>query len=116
DSDLPALRDGRHGQARRMHDVRRPVAENGMELILTRGCETGVAALLEADELLVAVIPAPRPLIDVAADSALIADLRRADVARRFDERRIQLRDLRVLGEIDDFHRGADLQAALGSL
>ena len=75
--------------------------------------EAAVAALLEADELLVAEVPAARPLIEVAADGALVADLRRADFDRRRGDRRIQPRDLRVLGEVDHLHRRADLQAAV---
>ena len=57
-------------------------------------------------------IPAARTLVDVAADRAGVADLRRADFARRGDHGRIQPLDLRVLGQVDDLHAGADLQPA----
>ena len=72
-----------------------------------------VPALLEADELLVAEVPAPRPLIEIAADRPLIADLRRADFDRRRDDRGIQPRDVGVLGQIDHLHGRADPQAAV---
>ena len=70
--------------------------------------EAGGAALLEADELLVAEVPAARPLIEVAADGALVADLRRADLDGRRGDRRIHLGDLCVLGQVVDGHRRAD--------
>ena len=42
-----------------------------------------------------------------------VADLRRADFARRVDDGRIQPLDLRVFGQVGDLHAGADLQAAV---
>ena len=74
--------------------------------------EAPVAALLEADELLVAEVPAARPLVEVAADGPLVPDLRRADFDRRRRDRGIQPRDLGVLGDVDHLHRRADAQAA----
>src|SRR5439155_18631543 len=88
------------------------VAEDGMVLILSADREAAVAALFEADELFVAEVPAARPLVEVAADRALIANLRRADFARRFHDRRIETADLRVLGEIGHPHGGANPQTA----
>ena len=78
---------------------RRAAAEDGVELVLARRREAGVAALLEADELLVAEVPAARALIQVAADGSLVADLRRAHFDRRRRDRRIHAPDLGVLGD-----------------
>ena len=65
-----------------MDDVARSVvAEDGVILVLAVHGEAARAALLVADELFVAEVPAARTLVDVAADRALIADLRRADQA-----------------------------------
>ena len=66
-----------------MDDVARPVAEDGVELVFSFRREAPVTALLVADELFVAEVPAPRTLVDVAADRALVPDLRRADFDRR---------------------------------
>src|SRR6476620_10736307 len=97
-----------------MDDEAWPVPEDGVELVLAGRREALVAALLEADELLVTEVPAARPLIQVPADGALFADLRCADLDRGHRERRIELGDLRVLRDIGDPHRRADLQAATG--
>ena len=92
--ELRAVRDRGHSETGRMDDVSRTVAEDGVELILARRREAGVPAFFVADEFFVAVIPAPRPLVDVAAQRALIANLRRSDLACGFDQRRIHLRDV----------------------
>ena len=97
-----------------MHDVARAiVAEYRVVLVLTGRREAPVAAFLETNEFLVAEVPAARPLIDVAAHGARVSDLRRADFAGRsitagYSSRRP------VFDKIDDLHRGADLQAAVG--
>ena len=52
-------------------------------LVLAVHGEAARAALLQASELLVAEVPAARTLIEVAADGAGVADLRRADFGRR---------------------------------
>ena len=86
-----------------MDDVARAVvAEDRVILVLAGRREAAVAALLEADELLVAEVPAPRPLIDVPADRTLVADLRRPDLPRRVDDCGVQFRGLCVLREVDD--------------
>src|SRR5215471_16670925 len=50
--------DKRHRETRRMDDVAGAVAEDRMELVFALGRETPVAALLVADELFVAEVPA----------------------------------------------------------
>ena len=98
-----------------MDDVARAAAEDGVELVLAvHGEKQRVAALLEADELLVAEVPAARPLVEVAADRALVADLRRAD----FDRRRARPPDTAARPRACSarstiFIAGADLQAAV---
>ena len=62
-----------------MDDVARAVAEDRVELVLAIDGEAARAALLQAVELLVPEVPAARPLHQVAADGADVADLRRAD-------------------------------------
>src|SRR4029450_7107444 len=96
-----------------MNDVARTVvAEDGVVLILAVHGEAARAALLVADELFVAVVPAAGALIDVAADRRLVPDLRRADLDGRRRHRRVEPGDLRLLGEIDDLHRAAHPQTA----
>ena len=75
-----------------MHDVARAVAEDRVILVLAIDGEAARAALLQAVELLVAEVPAARPLREVPADGADVADLRRADFAGGVGERGKQLR------------------------
>src|SRR5689334_21076644 len=96
-----------------MDDVAGAAAEDGVELVFTLRRETPVAALLVADELLVAEVPAARTLVDVAADGSLISDLRRADFDLLGRDGRIQAADLGVLRDVDHSHRGPDPQAAV---
>jgi len=63
-----------------MDDVARAVAEDGVQLVLALDGEAPRAALLQARELLVPVVPAARPLGEVAADGPDVADLRRPDL------------------------------------
>ena len=95
-----------------MHDKARTTAEDRVKLVFARRREAHVAPLLEADELFVAEVPAPRPLVEISSHRALVANLRRADLDRGERDRGIQLRDLGVLREIDQLHRGADFQAS----
>src|SRR5439155_6207228 len=95
ETEFCAVCDQWHGQTGRMHDVARTVvAEDRMKLVFTRWREAAVAALLIAVEFLVAEIPAARPLIDIAADGTLVADLRRPDVSSRGNDRGIKALDL----------------------
>src|SRR5262249_61765404 len=116
DPEFRAIREERHCQIRRMHDVTRPVvSENRMKLILAGRREAAIAALLEADEFFIAEIPAARTLIDVAADGSGVPDLRRPDLSGSAGERRVQARDLLMLQKINYLHRRADLHASIGS-
>ena len=104
------------GKVRWVHDVARTaVTENRVKLILAGRREAAIATLLEADEFFIAEIPAARTLIDVAADGSGVPDLRRADLSGSRGKRRIRPRDLLVLDQINDFHRGADLHASVRS-
>src|SRR5438105_10183598 len=97
-----------------MDDVARTVvAEDRVVLILAVDREAARSALLVADELLGAEVPAPRTLVDVAADRPLVANLRRADFDRRRVDGGIQAADLLILEEVDDLDRRADLQSAV---
>ena len=113
DAEASAVGDHRHREARRMNDVAGAIAEDRVELVLAFHREAARAALLQAVELFVAEVPAARPLHDVAADRAHVADLRRADAFGRRDERGKQLSRRRMLGKIDDLRRRADAQSAI---
>src|SRR5207244_5766898 len=83
-----------------MHDVARPAAEDRVELVLAGGGEALAAAVFEARKP-VAVVPAPRPLADVAGQGGDVADLWRAHAVGglRQDRRRMigcRLRDSSV--------------------
>src|SRR6266487_2872194 len=113
-AELRAVRNEGHRQARWVDDVARTVvAEDRVVLVFAADGEAARAAFLETDELLVAEVPAARPLVDVAADGPLIANLRRPDFSRRVPNRRVQLRDLRMLGEVDDLDRRSDPQTTV---
>src|SRR6476620_5799618 len=94
-----------------MHDEARAASEDRVELVLACRGEALIAALLEADELLVAEVPATRALIQVAADSPLVPNLRCADFDRGERDCGIQLGDLWMLGQVCHLHRGADFQS-----
>ena len=96
-----------------MDDVTGAVAEDRVVLVLALDGEAPRAALLQAVELLVAEIPAARPLHDVAADGAHVPNLRRADFIRRGGQRREQLSCRRVLGEIGELDGRADPEPAV---
>src|SRR4029078_1231482 len=105
-----AICDEGHREARRMHDEAGAAAEDSLELVLARGREAPVAALLEADELLVAEVPAAWPLVEIAADGTLIAHLRRADFYRGGRDRRVHARDIGMLREIHHLDGRAEAQ------
>ena len=84
-----------------------------MELVFTGRREAAISAFLEADEFFVPEVPAARPLIDIAADSSLVADLRGTDFSRRCHDGRIFSSDVVILCEIDDLHGRANLQSAV---
>ena len=113
DAELRAERDRGHRQARRVDDVAGTAAEDRVVLVLAVHGEAARAALLQAVELLVAVVPAARTLVQVAADRADVADLRRADFFRRLRQSGIHPRGLRVGREIRERDRRADAQSAV---
>src|SRR5262249_9225064 len=70
-------RQQRGGRIRRMNDVAQLATYDGVVRVLTGDREAEVAALLVASEVLASEEPAPRPLIDVSAQRAEVADQRR---------------------------------------
>ena len=97
-----------------MDDVARAAAEDGVVLVLAIHGEAPRAPLLEARELLVAEVPAPRALREVAAYRPGVANLRRADFLGGLHERGVLLRGLGVLDELDERDGRADAQPAVG--
>ena len=83
-----------------MDDVAGTVAEDRVELVLAVHGEAARAALLQAVELLVPEVPAARTLIQVAADGAGVANLRRADFPGGLHERGIESRDVGVRDQL----------------
>src|SRR5690606_9688551 len=67
-------------------------------------------------ELLVAEVPAARPLEQVAADRAEVADLRRPDLSGRLRQRRVLAAHARMCLELDELRGGPDAQTALGEV
>jgi len=63
-----------------------------------------------------AVVPAARVLRDVAAERALVADLRRGDQLRRFHQQAELFAHQRVLDDFRERRHRADLEAAVGFL
>src|SRR5690606_40401243 len=81
-------------------------------LVLAVDREAPRPALLQARELLVAEVPASRPLQQVAAHRAEVADLRRADFAGRLRQGAILAPYPRMGLEVDEPGGGADPEAA----
>ena len=106
----------RHGQARRMDDVTGSAAEDGVILILAVDGEASRSTLLQAIELLVAVVPAARALIQIAADGPGVANLRRADFGRRLGQRGIHLPRVGVGDEVRERDGAPDPQTTSRSL
>src|SRR5439155_12555212 len=98
DAERRIERDERRGGIRRMDDVARTAAKDGVELVFPAGRETGVAAILEARKS-VAEVPAPRPLADVAGQRPDIPDLRCPDALRGFGQDGEALPDGRFAAE-----------------
>ena len=81
-------RQQRGGRIRRMDDVAQLAADDRVVAIVTGDGVAEVAALLVAVEVLAAEEPAPRPLVDVAAQRAEVADQRRGDAQRGLRQQR----------------------------
>ena len=90
-----------------------PSPKIGVVLVLTVHGEAGGASFFQAGELLVPEVPAPRTLIDVAADGADVPDLWRADFSRRIGDCRIHPAGIGVLGELRERHRRANPHPAV---
>ena len=83
DPDLRVESDERRGGVRRMNDIARPRAENRMITAIARHGIADLPAFSETIETRRAKVPTERPLADVAADGADVADLRRRRFRRR---------------------------------
>ena len=83
DPDLRVESDERRGGVRRMNDIARPRAENRMITAIARHGIADLPAFSETIETRRAKVPTERPLADVAADGAGVADLRRRRFRRR---------------------------------
>jgi hypothetical protein len=82
-------------------------------VVLAERGEAGVAAVLVAG-IVVPVIPAPRPLTQVAANRAHVANLRRADLASGHRQQRRLLLDDGAFRDLDQQRRGADAKTGGG--
>src|SRR5205085_1456955 len=81
----------------RMDDIGRSTTQYGVILVLTIHGVALCAALLQAEHMLVAIVPATWPLAEVAADRTYIADLRRSDNERRVRESGVARLDALIL-------------------
>jgi hypothetical protein len=88
------------------------VAEDRVERGVAVLREAGGAALLAADEVLGAVVPAARALREVAAERRHRAELRRRGVAGGVGDHRVRAAQARVGGELRERDVRADLRAA----
>jgi hypothetical protein len=91
-----------------MNDVTWSAAEDRMELVLARGREALVSAILQAGES-IAVIPAPGALADITGQSAGVANLRRSDAFGGFRKHRVVFANLRVVTQRVERNQPADL-------
>src|SRR5204863_2052198 len=111
DAERGAERDQRRRGIGGMHDVARTAAEDRVELILAGEREALIAAGLVARKS-VAVVPAPRPLADIAGDRSDVANLRRRHAARRFGQHRVIATDDLIPAERVQCDLSADRHAA----
>jgi hypothetical protein len=95
-----------------MHDETRAAAQNRVELILAGNGEALVAAGLVARKA-VAVVPAPRTLVNVAGECADIAHLLRGHRFRGFGENCVVATDERVMAEGIERDEAADVDAGV---
>src|SRR5438874_7474271 len=94
-----------------MHGVARPAAEQRVIAVLAVACGALGAALQPAVDACVAVVPAARPLQQVASDGGEVADLRAGRRGRRLRERAVALADHRVLLDLRKGGERADLES-----
>ena len=108
---LGVQRQQRRRRIRRMDDVAQLAADDRVVAIVAGDGVAEVAALLVASEILAAEEPAARPLVDVAAQRAEVADQRRGDAQRGLDEQRELLLQLFALDDLGQRRGGADVRA-----
>src|SRR5213594_4151752 len=96
-----------------MDDVAELATDDRVVAVVTCDGVAEVATLLVAVEVLTAEEPAARPLVDVAADRAEVADERRRDREGRVAEQAELARDGLVVDDIAERGGGADGQAAV---
>src|SRR6185295_1257073 len=90
-----------------MNAERRACVENGVVVVLAQCREARIASVLVAG-IVVPVVPAPRPLTQVATERSHVANLRRPDLAGGHGEQRRLLLHYRALCDIGEERRGAD--------
>ena len=102
---LGAERDERGPQARRVYESRRAAAKDRVITIFATGRQTSIESITLAE------IPAARPLAEIAADSAHVADLRAGDPQRGFGQRWILAVNRGARCQLINGYGGADVQA-----
>src|SRR5258708_1843060 len=107
DSELGVEGDESGSGVGRVDDVAWPAPENRVKLVFTVGAVADVPAILQAWKT-VAVIPAPRPLADVARERAGVADLRRANAVGSLREHRVLFSDQRIASEGGESDQATD--------
>ena len=83
-----------------MDDETEPAAQHRMVLVPSFGSKTPASSFLAADNLRVAVVPAARPLAEVAADSADVANLRGGERESGLVKSGVFMPDERVSGQV----------------
>src|SRR5271156_7111406 len=95
-----------------MYDERRPAAEDRVVTIQAADRVAGVAALLQAQHVGIAKIPASRALQEVPADGAEIANLRRRRLAGSLGNRGELRANRGMLGHFTQLHRRTEAKVA----
>ncbi len=93
-----------------MHEVAGSAADDRVELVFAGESVAELAAFAQAREI-AAVVPAARLLADVAAERALMAQLRARHLRRGLGERCIPLAQERVRGHLRHRRQRADHDA-----
>src|SRR3954451_3802288 len=88
-------------------DARAEIESHAVAMV-ANSRRTIAAALLQAIDMRVAIVPAARALGEVAADCCEMADLRSSEAQRGGGKSRIRLRDALVGGDGRDGREGPD--------
>ena len=104
-------REQRRGQVRGMHRVAGSTAQDGVIAILAIARGTVGTALQPAVDARVAVVPAARPLQQIAADRGEVANLGTRRQRRRLRERAVARGDYWMLLDFRERGERADLEA-----